>query len=371
MSVAKDKKTGTWYYRIRVYDDYGTYIKQSKKRGFKTKKEAKEAEALAGIIEVKSGISFQTVEKAYMSHYKIKNKPVSAYTIERRIEVHIMPCFGKRKMENISVRDILEWQNDLVRKGLSVGYIQAIKTTLSSIFLHGMRYYNLKANPVTVAESVKQKYKPEMKFWTIAELRQFLKLIDDPLHYALFSTLFWTGLRRSELLALRWVDIDGNVIHVRHSIAAKEGSGTWRLSTPKTPGSRRDILMTSELKSIIDDLFKRQRHQVEFNRDYFIFGDVKPMGATTLLRIYNNYIAISSVKRIRIHDFRHSFASALIEAGVDIMVLAKMMGHTSREQIYKTYGHLYPDKQAEAIQKLESVSKVCPPNKKAPKIGTF
>jgi integrase len=113
---------------------------------------------------------------------------------------------------------------------------------------------------------------------------------------------------------------------------------------------------------------------VAFNKDFFIFGTYKPMSFTTLDRIYKKYITISSVKRIRIHDFRHSFASALIELGVDIMLLAQILGHSSREQIFNTYGHLYPNKQKEAISLLENCCQNVANNnsgiKKAPKIGT-
>lgn len=352
MPVYKDKERGSWYCMYRING------KQIKKSGFATKGEASAFERVAlQEKSIKSIISFTEIRDSYLDHYKTTNKPVSYYTIRKRIEKHIDPYFAKSKTP-ITNKAVLEWQNDLIKQGYSVSYIRNLRANLSSIFLHGMRYYGLASNPCQIVAGVKNKHKEEMKFWTIQEFKMFMTVVEDPLHYALFSTLFWTGMRKGELLALRWRDITDKTIKVRNTISAKDGTGGWHLTPPKTASSKRDILMTKELKTIIDDLYQERKKLVEFDIDYFVFGADNPMSSTTLWRIYERYLSLSTVKRIRIHDFRHSFASCLIEAGVDIMLLAKMLGHSSREQVFKTYGHLYPDKQEEAIKKLENVTKL-------------
>ena len=364
MSVAKDKQTGKWFYRIRVYDEHGNLVKQSKKRGFDTKKEALEAERNILSVPVKEDPSdrlFAEVITHYLDHYTTRNKRRSSYCTANIAKLHIIPFFANKKANEITPKSILDWQNNLKKLGYSTNYIQKIHTNLSSIFIHGIKYFDITKNPCQVVGNIRHKEKKEMLFWTIQEFKQFLKVVDNQQDYVLFNALFWTGMRKGELLALKWNDIDlqSGIIHVNKTLS-NDGRNGWELTSPKTRTSQRDILMISELKKLFLGLYQRNRHLVAFNKTYFVFGSDKPMSFTTLDRIYSKYTKISSVKRIRIHDFRHSFASALIELGVDIMLLAQMLGHSSKEQIFETYGHLYPNKQQEAIDKLEKCAQTVP-----------
>ena len=379
MSVYKDEKTGKWYWTARIKNSQGRTV-QKKVRGFTTKRDATASErhffASECIFqEEQSNALFKDLVKHFLDRYNTANKRRSAYTTKNIIDLHILPVFGKKKIRDISSKDILDWQSSLMEKQYSTNYMQRMHTLLSGIFIHGIKYFDVQKNPCQVVGNVKHKEKREMLFWTIHEFNQFLKVVDDFSHAVLFNALFWTGMRKGELLALRWndIDLDEGLIHITKTLS-NDGKNGWELTAPKTKTSKRDVMMTSSLKQMLKDLFNRNIHSVAFNKDFFIFGTYKPMSFTTLDRIYNKYISISSVKRIRIHDFRHSFASALIELGVDIMLLAQMLGHSSREQIFNTYGHLYPNKQKEAISLLENCCQnVANSNsgiKKAPKIGT-
>lgn len=380
MSVYKDQSTGKWFWTCRIADATGV-TKQKRVRGFITRREAVESErifmaTMKDQVSPSSELLFSAVVSHYLENYSTGNKRRSAYCTKNIIDLHILPHFGKKLVKDITPKEVLDWQNGLRRKKYSTNYIQKIHTILSSIFIHGIKFFDVPKNPCQVVGNIKHKEKKEMLFWTVDEFRQFLKVVDDFQDQVLFNALFWTGMRKGELLALKWEDLDlqAGIIHITKTLS-NDGRNGWELTSPKTKTSKRDVMMTSALKQMLTDLFQRNSHTVAFNKDYFIFGSYKPMSFTTMDRIYKKYTDISSVKRIRIHDFRHSFASALIELGVDIMLLAQMLGHSSREQIFETYGHLYPDKQSQAIALLENCCQfVANPKsdiKKVPKIGTF
>lgn len=380
MSVYKDQSTGKWFWTCRIADATGV-TKQKRVRGFITRREAVESErifmaTMKDQVSPSSELLFSAVVSHYLENYSTGNKRRSAYCTKNIIDLHILPHFGKKLVKDITPKEVLDWQNGLRRKKYSTNYIQKIHTILSSIFIHGIKFFDVPKNPCQVVGNIKHKEKKEMLFWTVDEFRQFLKVVDDFQDQVLFNALFWTGMRKGELLALKWEDVDlqAGIIHITKTLS-NDGRNGWELTSPKTKTSKRDVMMTSALKQMLTDLFQRNSHTVAFNKDYFIFGSYKPMSFTTMDRIYKKYTDISSVKRIRIHDFRHSFASALIELGVDIMLLAQMLGHSSREQIFETYGHLYPDKQSQAIALLENCCQfVANPKsdiKKVPKIGTF
>ena len=359
MSVAKDKQTGKWYYHVRIYDENGNLVKHSKKRGFDTKKAALEAERkILTVVEENAfhDIKFHQVAHHYLELYQARNKARSYYDIRRLIERHILPTFGDKFISGIKPKNILDWQLSLRKMAYSVKYMQVIHTTLSSIFNHAVKYFELSKNPCTVVGNFTSKEKKEMLFWTIDEFHLFLESIDNLKDYAIFYTLFWTGVRKGELLGLQWKDIDFSrrMIRITKAVNRFGTGGHWELTTPKTLGSIRDILVINTLSDILQDLYEQSKAIIGFNDDYFVFGSDKPLSFTGLDRIYKGYITASSVKRIRIHDFRHSYATALIELGVDIMLLAKMLGHSSREQVFSTYGHLYPNKQHEVIAKIEN-----------------
>ena len=365
MSVAKDKQTGKWFYRIRVYDEHGNLVKQSKKRGFDTKKEAVEAERMAFTVVEENAfhdIKFHQVAHHYLELYQARNKARSYYDIRRQIERHILPTFGDKFISGIKPKNILDWQLSLRKKAYSIKYMQVIHTTQSSIFNHAIKYFELEKNPCTVVGNFTSKEKKEMLFWTIDEFHLFLESIDNLKDYAIFYTLFWTGVRKGELLGLQWKDIDvaRRMIHITKAVNRFGTGGHWELTTPKTLSLIRDILIINTLSDLLQNLYEQSKAIIGFNDDYFVFGSDKPLSFTGLDRIYKGYITASSVKRIRIHDFRHSYATALIELGVDIMLLAKMLGHSSREQIFSTYGHLYPNKQHEVIAKIENCAQTVP-----------
>lgn len=189
----------------------------------------------------------------------------------------------------------------------------------------------------------------EMSFWTKEEFSQFIETVmDKHPSYMGFKTLFWTGLRIGELLALTVGDVDLDAKTLTVSKSYQRLGSKDVITPPKTPKSNRVI-------SIPDFL-------VEDFRDY-INCMYKPKKKDRLFQVTKHYfeaemkrgVALSGVKKIRLHDCRHSHCALLFEMGIPPLEVAERLGHERVETTLNTYAHLYPNKQKHISEKLNQI----------------
>ena len=175
-----------------------------------------------------------------------------------------------------------------------------------------------------------------MKIWSVDEFNNFLSVIDDPYYKTLFNTLFWSGLRISELRALTQNDIKDNTLYINKRLDAKY---TKTFTTLKTQNSQRKVLMPSW---IISDIKENCTDNILF-----------PTSETQIRRMLDKYIKQSGNKKIRLHDFRHSHASYLINNGLSIRLVSERLGHSSPSITMDYYWHLLPNEQQKVIDLIE------------------
>lgn len=216
MSVTKDGNTGRWMSQIRVTDWTGNVI-HKKKRGFATRREALEWEheftmQASGSI----GMTFADFIKLYFEDMEKRLKPSTAANKKWVVDLKITPFFEKKALNEIKPTDIRRWQNSLRsyrdEKGIpySETYLRSINNQLTAIFNYAVRYYGLRENPCHKAGSMGKKNADEMQFWTKDEFSLFIgsKYFEDKLaSRTIFMTLYYTGMREGELLALITADI--------------------------------------------------------------------------------------------------------------------------------------------------------------------
>lgn len=351
MSVYKEEKTNTWRVIYR-YTDWNGERKQSQKRGFKTKREAQawEREQLN-----KLGGDLDMTFKSFVEHYtedmKSRIKENTWSTKEHIIEKKLLPYFGKLKMCNITAQQIITWQNTLINykddsgKPYSPVYLKTIQNQLSAIFNHAVRFYSLKENPCKKAGSMGKKQNREMLFWTKPEYLRFAEAImDKPISYYAFEILYWCGLRLGELLALTPADLDFEKQTVRINKSYQRIKQRDVITDPKTPKSIRTVSMPDFLAEELQD-YIRSLYKIEENDRLF------PITKSYLHREMKRGCEESGVKRIRIHDLRHSHVSLLIEMGFSAVAIADRVGHESIEITYR-YAHMLPSAQNEMANKL-------------------
>lgn len=352
MAAFKNKENGTWYVQFR-YTDWKGERQQKLKRGFATKKEAQAWER-EFLMEKQADInmSFESFVGLYEKDIMPKIKLNTWITKESIIKQKILPYFQKRKLSEITAKDIIDWQNEIREltdchgRPLSKTYLKTVHNQLSAIFNHAIRYYGLQINPAQKAGNMGMEEKKEMLFWTKDEYTKFSEaMMDKPISYYAFEMLYWCGIREGELLALTPADFNFERGTVSINKSYQRINKQDVITTPKTPKSIRVIQMPKFLCDEMQDYFKMF---YSLDSDSRIF----PISKNYLHREMARGSKATGVKRIRIHDLRHSHVSLLIDMGFTALAIADRVGHESIDITFR-YAHLFPTRQIEMADKLD------------------
>lgn len=351
MAVSKES-SGKWEVQCWYRDWRGDRHKKHK-RGFNTKAEAVkwEREFLLK-AEGSASMLFSDFVNLYENDKKPQIKLNTWLTKKHMIETKLMPFFGTKKMNEIDASLVLRWQNWLRTecrtpsgKRLSATYIRTINNQLSALINHACIYYGLEQNPLRQAGKIGKPHAEEMQFWVKDEYLRFsTAVMDKPISWLAFEVLYWTGVREGELLALTPSDFDFTKMLLRINKSYQRLNKEDVVTVPKTPRSNRIIAIPSFLADEV--------------RDYL---DLYPVDATErIFTVTKSFLyhemdrgcKTSGVKRIRVHDLRHSHVSLLIDLGFSALAIADRMGHEAVDITYR-YAHLFPSVQSDMARALE------------------
>lgn len=352
MAVYKDKKRGTWYTSFH-YDDWTGKKCRKLKRGFATKKEAIDWEQRFLLIKSASmDMTFGDFVKTYEADVKPKIKENTWITKEVVIRTKLMPYFKDKKMVDIKPRDIITWQNKMIvgkgedETGYSPTYLKALQAQLSAIFNHAVRLYELPSNPVRKAGTMGESYAKEMLFWTKEEYLAFIPFMaNKPYSYYGFELLYWCGFRMGELRALTASDFDFKKGTISITKSYQRIKGRDVITSPKTKKSIRVVHMPQMVANEMQDYI---------NNMYGLKDDERlfPISKSYLHHEMDRGVKASGVKRIRIHDLRHSHVSLLIHMGFTALAIGNRVGHESEKITYR-YSHLFPSVQSNMALALD------------------
>lgn len=354
MPVYKDSKTNTWYVKGR-YKDWTGKVKYLTKRGFTLKREAVEWETQ---FHAKQDCSLDMTFSAFYDLYKEDVRPrlkeSTWATKSAIIEEKILPFFGDLKMRDISSVNVIRWQNEMMRmkttkgKPYSETYLKTLHNQLSAIFNHACKFYGLSENPARIAGAMGTKEGQEMNIWSKEEYQEFSEAImDKPMTFYAFEMLYWCGLREGELLALTREDFDLEKGTVSITKTYHRLKGKDVITPPKTKQSIRTVAMPGFLRDEMKDYFS------------MIYQGYSGDRAFPVTKYYLNHelkrgIELSGVKKIRVHDLRHSHVSLLIHMGYSAVEIAKRVGHKSIDITFR-YAHLYPTVQKKIVDDLDKL----------------
>lgn len=349
MPVYKDEQRGTFFCSF-YYTDWTGEKKKKTKRGFKLKREAQAFER--SFLEQTQGeptMTFASLVDLYLADVKTRFKPSTFNVRERMVRCKFLPVFGKTPVDQITPARIRQWQNTLLEQGFADTYLRELHSSLSTIFNFAVRYYNLRENPCRKAGAIGKLWADEMNFWTRQEYSRFIERVEpDTIWHAGFQTLYWSGLRIGELLALTVEDFDyeGKTLSVTKSYQRIKREDV--ITEPKTTKSTRVVMIPSfvceELKAYISRLYDAKPKDR-------LFPTIREGFRDKLQRVCKK----SGIEPIRLHDFRHSHASLLIELGFSPLLIAERLGHEKVETTLNIYSHLYPNKQVEVVEMLEKL----------------
>ena len=274
-------------------------------------------------------MSFEAFTELYIRDMKSRLKENTWMTKEHIIRTKILPYFGKLKISEISTKEVIAWQNEMLayrdekKKPYSQTYLKTLHNQLSAIFNHAMRYYELRSNPAAKAGNMGSEEHKEM--------------------------LYWCGIREGELLALTAADFDFEKETVRINKSYQRLHGEDVITTPKTKKSNRIIKMP---KFLCEEMREYLQMLYGLKKEDRIFTVTK----SYLYHEMDRGAKAAGVKRIRIHDLRHSHISLLIDMGFSAVAIADRVGHESIDITYQ-YAHLFPSKQTEMADRLDDLGK--------------
>ncbi len=351
MPAFKNKKNSTWYCKF-YYTDWTGAKKQTLKRGFRTQKEAKAYERdFLSKTHVSPDIKFSALVELYMEDCRSRLKPTTLQNKEYVINNKVLPYFGEMQLNKIEPATVRRWQNELLshENGYTLTYLKTVHNQLSAIFNYAMKYYRLPSNPARITGAMGKKHADGIQFWTKDEFDAFIvEMKNKPMAKTIFEVLFWTGIRVGELLALTLDDFDfiNQTVSINKNYARHNGKDL--LLDPKTPKSNRLITIPEFLCNAVQEYAKSR---YDYHPEDRLFLTTKH----TLRNEVTRGCKASGVKRIRVHDLRHSHASLLIELGFSPLLISERLGHESIETTLQTYSHLYPNKHSEVADRLQKL----------------
>jgi integrase len=283
----------------------------------------------------------------------VQPSTVEAYA--GRLQRHVLPRLGERRLDEVGLDDILALISDLRKGGYSGATAVAILTPLSRLFGHAVRRGLIEVNPVSKLDR-SERPRISRQERPVLNPEEIGRLLDAaaPRFRTLLATAILSGLRQGELLGLHWrdVDFDNQLIHVRTQLNRKR-----RDVPPKTERAVRDVILMPALAQAL----RQHRTESAFNRpdDYvFTTRTGTPHHAPHIgMRVLKPALESAGLQPVRWHDLRHTFASLLIAGGANITFVSRQLGHTSSQITLGVYAHLL-DREEQARRTREMLQEM-------------
>lgn len=344
----KEKDTKKWTAQWFESNARGEKRKR-RKRGFETKREALEYERQKKLNSKKSmDMKLSEFMDVYFEDKRNELKDRTFKNKRYMMQQHIIPYFGDQRMSEITASQIIQWQNEMQVKGFSDSYLRMIQNQLASLFTHASKIYDLQQNPCKKVKRMGNSDSRSLDFWTEEEYQKFIQTMEPGTRYFIvFEILFWTGCRIGELLALTKRDIDFDRGQISITKTYYRTGKQDIITEPKTKQSVRTIeipeFLTQEIKGFVDGFYGMPD-------DERLFAVVQE----AVQHKMKHQIERAGVKKIRVHDLRHSHVAYLINKGVEPLLIKERVGHKDIRITLNTYGHLYPNQQRKVADLLDS-----------------
>jgi integrase len=314
-------RPATGYFTKRLAEDWLRGVLDDARRG-----------ALAGAV--RTGATFADAAGEFLRYAEFDRgcKPSTLRDYRSNLEAHMLPTFGDQLLETITAASIDSWRSTL--GGLSPRTKNKLLVVMHGIFRRAQHVWGLPANPVASVEKYRQRSSGDIDVFSPEEVLTLVRAVGSDQDAGIYLVAAFTGLRRGELLALRWRDVDftGSVIRVRASYAA------GHVTTPKS-GKVRSVPMAPDVAAALARLGQRANWVGD---DDLVFpgeaGDY--LDGSALRRRYAAALARAGLRPLRFHDLRHTFGTRMI-AKADIRRVQEWMGHADVQTTMR-YLHYAP-----------------------------
>ena len=371
------KRGNKWAVIVDVGLDQNGQRKQRWHSGFDTKGAASRAlteilgRVLAGAYVEPSKVSLSSFMREWLEAARVSLRLSTWQSYRTNVEAYVIPRLGTTPLQAVTPAMLNNLYADLLASGrarqpgpLSARTVRYTHTIIRKALATAVQWDRLTRNPAEQATAPRH-HTPKMTCWTAEELRTFLKHVEDDRLYAAWVLAATTGLRRGELLGLRWQDVDLDALpHGRIAITQALLAVRNRLSfsEPKTRSSRRSVALDQWTQQALQVHRACQREErmetgIRANNDLvFTREDGEPLHPDLFSRdAFQRHARAAGLPRIRFHDLRHSYATLALQAGVPAKVVSDRLGHSTISITLDTYSHVLPGLQEDAAEKVAAL----------------
>ena len=298
-------------------------------------------------VEVNPHMTFKEAYTIYYDYQKDKIKDSTLKTYRDRIKY--MGLLDNVELVNLNWDLYQKWRAQINKTNLCDRYKTDIQKFIKQVInfaekqwdFNLRKFYN-KLEPFKTPGALKK----EMDFYEPEEFFKFISVVDDLRYKCFFELLYYCGLRRSEARGLQWkhIDFKNKLLTVSQQVLNPSNSNAsteWYISSTKTEASNRTIPVPTTLLNDLAELKKTNEKFSKFKQTWFILGDDVPMATGRMYFYRDKYAEKAGIRRIRLHDFRHSCASALISGAAPITAVSNFLGHSETTETLETYTHMF------------------------------
>ena len=298
-------------------------------------------------VEVNPHMTFKEAYTIYYDYQKDKIKDSTLKTYRDRIKY--MGLLDNVELVNLNWDLYQKWRAQINKTNLCDRYKTDIQKFIKQVInfaekqwdFNLRKFYN-KLEPFKTPGALKK----EMDFYEPEEFFKFISVVDDLRYKCFFELLYYCGLRRSEARGLQWkhIDFKNKLLTVSQQVLNPSNSNAsteWYISSTKTEASNRTIPISTTLLNDLAELKKTNERLSKFKQTWFVLGDDVSMATGRMYFYRDKYAEKAGIRRIRLHDFRHSCASALISGAAPITAVSNFLGHSETTETLETYTHMF------------------------------
>ena len=324
---------------------------QYQSQAYMTEEEAIQAEKIYlnkyKDVEVNPHMTFKEAYTIYYDYQKDKIKDSTLKTYRDRIKY--MGLLDNVELVNLNWDLYQKWRAQMNKTNLCDRYKTDIQKFIKQVINFAEKQWNFnlrkfynKLEPFKTPGALKK----EMDFYEPEEFFKFISVVDDLRYKCFFELLYYCGLRRPEAGGLQWkhIDFKNKLLTVSQQVLNPSNSNAsteWYISSTKTEASNRTIPVPTTLLNDLAELKKTNEKFSKFKQTWFVLGDDVPMATGRMYFYRDKYAEKAGIRRIRLHDFRHSCASALISGAAPITAVSNFLGHSETTETLETYTHMF------------------------------
>jgi integrase len=355
------RKNGTWRAMVSI---------AGKRVSFSAKTKAECQKWIRKMLnQVDQGWNFegsQITLTEYLFHWldthKVSLRDHTVHRYRQLINNHIVPNVGSVRLNELVLARIESFYASLISAGVGIRTIREIHAVLHKSLKKAVRYGYIQVNPAHGAALPRYKH-AEMQILDESQVSQFLIAAHNSKHMALFHIAVVSGARQGELFGLKWSDLlwNSGILYIKRQVQQVPGQ-RWKFTEPKTKSGRRTIKLRESTLRILRDHYEQQQIQKvkvgkRWQENELIFPSTvgTPLNPSNLRLDFIRTLELGGLPRIRFHDLRHTAASLMLNHGIPVIVVSKILGHAKPSTTMDIYGHLIHDMQDEAARVMESL----------------